>query len=229
MSAQTTSYIPLSLHEDYAPAWKVWEGVRELVQNCHDGALSSAAASRCEWSAAAEHVFVCSLQGGAAANQDGPMAKICYLPELQRLVLINRHTGLQRKVLLLGASQKDDSCGQAIGQFGEGMKVGTLALLREGRRVEMSTRGEHWQWTRRVDDRFGARVLTVAVSAHTDDPLSPIDVDDGASGDGVTSRGLHRRLGPDDTVTWIEPLTASEWDGYCIRFLFLRPPASSFE
>ena len=44
-------------------------------------------------------------------------------------------------------------------------QVGALALLREGRRVEMTTGGEHWRWTRRVDPAFGVRVLSVEVSA----------------------------------------------------------------
>ena len=38
----TSSFIALSLTEDYAPSWKLWEGVRELVQNWHDGCLETA-------------------------------------------------------------------------------------------------------------------------------------------------------------------------------------------
>lgn len=34
-----TASIALSLTEDYAPSWGTWEGVRELVQNFHDGCL----------------------------------------------------------------------------------------------------------------------------------------------------------------------------------------------
>ena len=33
--------ISLSLTENYAPSWRTWEGVRELVQNWYDGLLSS--------------------------------------------------------------------------------------------------------------------------------------------------------------------------------------------
>ena len=43
--AKTT--IALSLTEDYAPQWGVWEGVRELVQNWHDGCLRGN--GRVEW------------------------------------------------------------------------------------------------------------------------------------------------------------------------------------
>ncbi len=33
--------ISLSLTEKYAPSWKTWEGIREFVQNWHDGVLAS--------------------------------------------------------------------------------------------------------------------------------------------------------------------------------------------
>ena len=85
------------------------------------------------------------------------IASISYDPTHQRLTLVNRSVGLQRRVLLLGASRKADSV-HVIGQFGEGMKVGALALLREGRSVEMLTGDERWRWTRRMDDAFGVRV-----------------------------------------------------------------------
>ena len=147
--ALPTTHVALSLTEDYCPSWGVWEGVRELIQNVHDGALESGGTS---WSETGEDSFA-----------SGEAATITYDRARQRLVLINRSVGLQRRVLLLGSSQKSDSL-HAIGQFGEGMKVGNLALLREGRRVEMLTGDEHWHWTRRVDDAFGVRVLTVEVS-----------------------------------------------------------------
>ena len=37
--------VSLSLTEDYCASWGCWEGVRELVQNCHDGALEHGQAS----------------------------------------------------------------------------------------------------------------------------------------------------------------------------------------
>ena len=40
-------------------------------------------------------------------------------------------------------------------RFGEGMKVGALALLREGRQVDMYTAQEHWRWARALDPAFG--------------------------------------------------------------------------
>ena len=115
-----TSYIALSLHENYAPSWKVWEGVRELVQNCHDGALQAAPAGCLRWVAEEPgscSSFTCAVEGHGPET----VARISYHPDQQRLILVNNDTGLQRKALLLGNSEKAESQ-QVVGQFGEGRK-----------------------------------------------------------------------------------------------------------
>ena len=147
--------IALSLTEDYAPSWGVWEGVRELVQNWHDGCLRNSGQVD-SWTALGGDAFVAVANGKEVGVLSYDAAK-------EELQLVNRDVGLARRVLLLGSSHKADSS-HAIGQFGEGMKVGCLALLREGRHVEMSTRDEHWHWTRRLDASFGVRVLTIEVT-----------------------------------------------------------------
>ena len=57
-ATQPVRSIALSLTEDYCPSWGAWEGVRELVQNFHDGCLDSGTAvgmarSSGRWQAAA--------------------------------------------------------------------------------------------------------------------------------------------------------------------------------
>ena len=39
--SSSVKFISLSLTAQYAPSWKTWEGVRELVQNWHDGVFAS--------------------------------------------------------------------------------------------------------------------------------------------------------------------------------------------
>lgn len=239
-----TSYIALSLHENYAPSWKVWEGVRELVQNCHDGALQAAPAGCLRWVAEEPgscSSFTCAVEGHGSET----VARISYHPDQQRLILVNNDTGLQRKALLLGNSEKAESQ-QVVGQFGEGMKVGTLALLREGRCVEMRTRSEHWRWIRRVDEQFGVRVLTVAVSSRAEAVRPEEEEEEEADGDetrdyksddhhppSVPSHMLPpaTRAVDDDTstVTTVEPLSVDEWTSFTERFLFLKPPDESFD
>ena len=53
---------------------------------------------------------------------------------------------------------------EVIGQFGEGLKVGTLALVREGRSVTLETGQEHWLFELVQDPNFGEKVLTVLVT-----------------------------------------------------------------
>ncbi len=57
---------------------------------------------------------------------------------LNRLELVNKFTSLHKRVLLLGFSKKSQKR-EVIGQFGEGLKIGALALARQGRVVSMET------------------------------------------------------------------------------------------
>ncbi|KOO32995.1 sap DNA-binding domain-containing protein [Chrysochromulina tobinii] len=217
--AKTT--IALSLTEDYAPQWGVWEGVRELVQNWHDGCLRGN--GRVEWvrNDANDHV---------ARIGSVVVGSLTYNAAEQQLVLVNRDVGLARRVLLLGSSHKADSQ-EAIGQFGEGMKVGTLALLREGRQVDMCTRDEHWHWCRRVDASFGVRVLTVEVQPRGSVEgalLVEEDDDQDVPRQQRQQQRLTAALGEADTSTLVSSLTAPEWEQFCTRFLFLTPPTDSF-
>jgi hypothetical protein len=219
--AKTT--IALSLTEDYAPQWGVWEGVRELVQNWHDGCLRGN--GRVEWvrNDANDHV---ALIGSVVVGS------LTYNAAEQQLVLVNRDVGLARRVLLLGSSHKADSQ-EAIGQFGEGMKVGTLALLREGRQVDMCTRDEHWHWCRRVDASFGVRVLTVEVQPRGSvEGALLVEEDEDEDEDVPRQQRQQQRLtaalGEADTSTLVSSLTAPEWEQFCTRFLFLTPPTDSF-
>lgn len=221
--ARTT--ISLSLTEDYAPQWGVWEGVRELVQNWHDGCLHGGAPV--QWVRDDANTFHALRSGDVVGS-------LTFSPAEEQLVLVNRDVGLARRVLLLGSSHKADSA--AIGQFGEGMKVGTLALLREGRQVDMCTRDEHWHWCRRVDAAFGVRVLTVEVQprASVESSLGSAllledDDDDKQQGQLPERRQrLGKALGEADTSTMISPVSACEWKQFSERFLFLTPPTDSF-
>ena len=224
--------ISLSLTEDYAPSWGVWEGVRELIQNWHDGCLDhgdqlsfTRADLRC---ADAGAVFHChSVLSGAC------IGSLVYDASKHELKIVNRDVALHRKVLLLGSSHKAVTH-EAIGQFGEGMKVGTLALLREGRSVSMSTRDEHWQWLRQYDQAFDTRVLTVAVTQRAlsaDDGnnevvASVVDGSNQRDSASPTERDVEVR--DSDTVTLVAPLAPDEWKRFVTRFLFLAPPSDLF-
>ena len=244
--------ISLSLTEDYAPSWGVWEGTRELIQNWHDGCLEHGdAGGSVQWEIAhVDDAFSArtgrTLQRYEARHASGrSVGTVVYDPWLQRLTLVNRDVALERRVLLLGTSQKANAA-DSIGQFGEGMKVGALALLREGRRVEMATRGEHWRWTRREDPAFGVRVLSVEVGPRdeaaatilaAEELEATVEEDAAAAADpavaaaAAEARRYYRdelRLGEKDTCTLVAPLSPAEWHEFARRFLFLQPPADSY-
>lgn len=249
--------ISLSLTSRYAPSWKTWEGVRELVQNWHDGVFSSLEKLQVATSSPRSKVdfFSCkekdllvyravlkaenlhrfdgkrkgdngldvSKKGTQKRDQtfDDPLAdnhraanvelgRIVFSPARQKLTLINHDTELMRKVLLLGFSKKASSK-EVIGQFGEGLKVGALALVREGRVVSMETSRDRWKFGLSHDEAFDEEVLTVFV----DDRWNERDDDDDDDAN----------LGQTDTCVSVFPLHFEDWEVYLKRFLFLCPPS----
>lgn len=122
--------IHMSIAEDYAPNWGLWEGVRELVQNWMD-----------------------AFNEGDSIVHDSD----------QTLVLTTNVGSLERAhVAVLGCTSKagDDDC---RGQFGDGLKVGCLALVRCGVGVVFTSGG--YTYTACVEDseHHGARVLSFVV------------------------------------------------------------------
>lgn len=123
----------------YVPAWKLKEGIRELLQNFFDACLR-----RCiELGFDPEHIQVkhqlCSIPGGVQYRnfwvftyQPGPPTTILgiiqYNPELQLLTIKNPGF-IAKGCLLLGGGNKEDDP-RCAGKFGEGLKLAILALLR---------------------------------------------------------------------------------------------------
>lgn len=219
MSGEHT--IRLSLTQDYAKSWKIWEGLREVIQNWYDGLLStidhlstSGAQTRTlEGPVISRSESDLSEIFKATAHFTGekdeiPLGRIEVDKLENSLYLINSHTELARKVLLLGYSAKSERK-EVIGQFGEGLKVGALALVREGRQLVMETQKDKWSFCMERDPVFEEQVLTIQVGQR--DAEGEVDVD--------TSTLL---LSPTDTCLTLYPLLLSEWRKFSQRFLFLE-------
>lgn len=96
----------LSISADYVPAWGVVEAVREFFQNAVDEETRD------------------------ASNK----MMLRYDEESEVLIIGNKHSELDIKTLLFGSTTKNGQ-DEMIGQHGEGYKIATTVLLREGKEV----------------------------------------------------------------------------------------------
>jgi hypothetical protein len=149
--------VPLTISTEYVPEWGVFEGLRELCQNWIDSSdliergsiVNSARFSGIEGGASTRSTVSYSRSNGGTVVFDNPGADMA------------------RDVLLLGVSTKRDD--EAMrGQYGEGQKLGVLALLRSGKSVRIETPTEIW--TARIEEHEsfpGRNVLVFNTRART--------------------------------------------------------------
>jgi hypothetical protein len=118
------------------------------------------------------------------------------------LVVRSEGVVLDRAVWLIGNTTKEGT--DARGHYGEGLKLGALALVRTGRKLDIVNGSEHWVCSLEDSDAFpGQQVLTV--STHE----TPSE----ASGDPFVMVSIE--------------CTASEWAEYRQSFLDLRPKTTT--
>ncbi len=80
------------------------------------------------------------------------------LTEAGNLVIKNRGVTLPREALLIGFTTKEDN-DKAIGQFGEGLKLGILALCRAGYKIRIHNGEEIWKPEIARSEKYDAEVL----------------------------------------------------------------------
>lgn len=126
----------LTITPNYVPSWGIVEAIRELFQNALDQQKQNPT-NEASWS---------------------------YDPEAQRLSICNKYSVLEASSLLLGQTTKADD-ESTIGQFGEGYKIATLVLLREGKKITFYNYGKREVWEPRFVNsrRFGTQILTFFV------------------------------------------------------------------
>ena len=127
------SKIELTLAPTYVPNWTYVDAIRELFQNALDQEAQNPE-NKANWE---------------------------YHDDTHELVISNAKSKLEAASLLLGQTSKagDKS---TIGQFGEGYKIATLVLLREGKNVVFYNYGIKEIWRPRFvkSRRFGTSILT---------------------------------------------------------------------
>lgn len=127
------SKIELTLAPNYVPTWTLVDAVRELFQNALDQQKQNS-------------------ENEASWNYDDVTGV---------LTISNATSKLTAASLLLGQTTKADDK-YTIGQFGEGYKIATLVLLREGKNVVFYNYGAREIWRPRFvkSRRFGTDILT---------------------------------------------------------------------
>lgn len=125
--------IELTLAPNYVPTWTLVDAVRELFQNALDQQKQN-------------------NENEASWNYDDVTGV---------LTISNATSKLTAASLLLGQTTKADDK-STIGQFGEGYKIATLVLLREGKNVVFYNYGAREVWRPRFvkSRRFGTDILT---------------------------------------------------------------------
>ncbi|MHA2216915.1 MAG: hypothetical protein ACXACY_13305 [Candidatus Hodarchaeales archaeon] len=121
----------LSISSEYCADWGLWEGVREVVQNFLD------------------------------SRDLGFPGEVKYSAFSGTLTIRNDGTTIDRADIgLLGQTSKS-SCPNTRGQFGEGLKIGILALVRAGLRVIIRSGSYAYNANIESSKRFaGKNVLT---------------------------------------------------------------------
>jgi hypothetical protein len=196
------SKLELSINVQYLPSWGAWEGIRELIQNGKDAETEFSAPLKVDWRGG--QAMACSsckrVSASAAANS------LCDVPQPDgdnctghfrasgTLRIENEGAELTREALLFGTSSKADRS-DMIGKFGEGLKLGILALVRAGHPVKIRTGAEVWTAGIARSERYDADVLCF---------------------DCVGGREAKKRVRVE-----IENVTALEWERLKERFLFL--------
>ena len=167
--------VALSVSSDYLPNWGAYEGLRELVQNFIDSQDD------------------CGVKGEVSYEGGSYTGK----------VTLTNHGAkpLNREALLFGVTSKANRADQR-GQFGEGMKVGTLALVRENRQVTIRTQTENWTASLQTSTEFGGRKVLTFMT--------------------------HKRQTVTDNVSVeIYPVYKEEWDQIQRSFMFMQEDVES--
>jgi hypothetical protein len=124
----------LTLEATYVDKWGYKEGIRELLSNAWD-----------------------------AQTEYGTEVEIQHRPYNNTLYITTTGATIPREALLFGHSSKRERT-DTIGQFGEGFKLGSLALVRDGKDVTIRTGSEVWRPLITHSETYRAEVLAFDIT-----------------------------------------------------------------
>jgi hypothetical protein len=124
----------LTVDSNYVKDWGIPQAIRELFQNAYD-----------------------------AEVEDKTNTAFCnYFSERQTIEIGNKKSVLNIESLLLGCTSKSGNA-DTIGQFGEGYKLATLVLLRNGKKVTFYNYGAREVWNTKLikSRRYNGRLVPI--------------------------------------------------------------------
>lgn len=136
--------IHTTIYHGYRAPWGFFEGCREAIQNAYDGAKLARRHGK-------KANFKVEFVGGSLVNEG-------------TIRIENTGSTFDKSFLLLGKTSKAGDS-EMIGQFGDGMKIGMLALIRAGYEVKIRNGDELWIPTLESSDKFdGEKVLVINIT-----------------------------------------------------------------
>lgn len=129
----------LSIKASYVSNWGLYPSIREFVQNSRDAEIQFGAPMTVKFSE--------RVRKGAKVGV---------------LVIHNQGCTLPKEALLLGHTTKADDA-RTIGQWGEGFKLASLALLRLGLEIKIRNGSEVWVPRIVSSEKYNAEVLAFDV------------------------------------------------------------------
>jgi hypothetical protein len=130
----------LTISASYVDDWGIWEGVREIFQNAKD-----------------------------EEDKNSNKMSVTYSGSKKILKIKNDGAFLERKVLLTGFSNKRNDKNMR-GMYGEGLKLGSIALLRNDIKIKIRNKNELWAPEFKKSRKFGnEQILSFNVSTKKTD------------------------------------------------------------
>ena len=134
----------------YCEKWGLKEGLRELMQNQRDELINLLGKDNIEAKVfGARHEFKFLKKG-----TEEEYGSIKYDRVMQILSLENKGK-LETFNLLLGGTTRNPQNNSAItGQFGEGLKIAAIALLRQNKKLSIINTDQVWRFSLQPDNKF---------------------------------------------------------------------------
>ena len=133
----------------YCSKWSFREALRELLQNQRDELINQLGQENIETKAISDYDFVFLKKGTSDIY-----GKIRYDNIRSTLSLENRGKLETFNLLLGGTTRKNNSSPGIIGQFGEGLKIAAIALLRENKMISIINDNQVWRFSMKEDKNF---------------------------------------------------------------------------